>query len=213
MAGTSGFEPEHAGVKVLCLTGLATSQYIIYGGQSRIRTCKSFPANGFQDRFLAARTCGIFWCVPRDSNPYSQKRTAPSRQRVYQIPPGTHIVFWNWKQMDSNHRVTYCNRSSIASVLPYDLLPVPLRDSNLALQAWKARVLNHLDQEAILVGVTGVEPAWIFIQRLLRPLCIPVSAHAENYNNFYIIYNTPIGCWCQAFLKNYLKNELLRLSI
>lgn len=33
------------------------------------------------------------WCVPRDSNPYSQKRTAPSRQRVYQIPPGTHIVF------------------------------------------------------------------------------------------------------------------------
>ena len=29
MAGTSGFEPEHAGVKVLCLTGLATSQYII----------------------------------------------------------------------------------------------------------------------------------------------------------------------------------------
>ena len=39
MAGTSGFEPEHAGVKVLCLTGLATSQYIIYGGQSRIWTC------------------------------------------------------------------------------------------------------------------------------------------------------------------------------
>ena len=30
MAGTSGFEPEHAGVKVLCLTGLATSQYIIW---------------------------------------------------------------------------------------------------------------------------------------------------------------------------------------
>ena len=27
--------------------------------------------------------------------------------------------------MDSNHRVTYCNRSGIASVLPYDLLPVP----------------------------------------------------------------------------------------
>ena len=26
MAGTSGFEPEHAGVKVLCLTDLATSQ-------------------------------------------------------------------------------------------------------------------------------------------------------------------------------------------
>lgn len=25
MARTSGFEPEHAGVKVLCLTGLATS--------------------------------------------------------------------------------------------------------------------------------------------------------------------------------------------
>lgn len=125
MAGTSGFEPEHAGVKVLCLTGLATSQYIIYGGQSRIWTCKSFPTNGFQDCFLTIRTYGIFWCVPRDSNPYSQKRTAPSRQRVYQIPPGTHILFWNWKQMDSNHRVIYCNRSGIASVLPYDLLPVP----------------------------------------------------------------------------------------
>ena len=27
LAGTSGFEPEHAGVKVLCLTGLATSQW------------------------------------------------------------------------------------------------------------------------------------------------------------------------------------------
>lgn len=27
--------------------------------------------------------------------------------------------------MDSNHRVTYCNQSGIASVLPYDLLPVP----------------------------------------------------------------------------------------
>ena len=70
----------------------------------------------------------------------------------------------------------------------------PLRDSNPALRAWKARVLNHLDQGAILVGVTGVEPAWIFIQRLLRPLCIPVSAHAESYNAFYIIYDTPNEC-------------------
>lgn len=105
MAGTSGFEPEHAGVKVLCLTGLATSQYIIYGGQSRIWTCKSFPTNGFQDCFLTIRTYGIFWCVPRDSNPYSQKRTAPSRQRVYQIPPGTHIVF-RYRRQTVNYSTT-----------------------------------------------------------------------------------------------------------
>ena len=92
MAGTSGFEPEHAGVKVLCLTGLATSQYIIYGGQdlnlqvvSGQRFSRPLPHQPGHTAYI--------WCVPRDSNPYSQKRTAPSRQRVYQIPPGTHIVF------------------------------------------------------------------------------------------------------------------------
>lgn len=45
------------------------------------------------------------WCVPRDSNPYSQKRTAPSRQRVYQIPPGTHIVF-RYRRQTVNYSTT-----------------------------------------------------------------------------------------------------------
>lgn len=45
------------------------------------------------------------WCVPRDSNPYSQKRTAPSRQRVYQIPPGTHIVF-RYRRQTVNYSAT-----------------------------------------------------------------------------------------------------------
>lgn len=93
MAGTSGFEPEHAGVKILCLTGLATSQYIIYGGRAGFelqvvsgqRFSRPLPHQPGHTAYI--------WCVPRDSNPYSQKRTAPSRQRVYQIPPGTHIVF------------------------------------------------------------------------------------------------------------------------
>lgn len=93
MAGTSGFEPEHAGVKVLCLTGLATSQYIIWWAEQDLnlqvvsdqRFSRPLPHQPGHTAYI--------WCVPRDSNPYSQKRTAPSRQRVYQIPPGTHIVF------------------------------------------------------------------------------------------------------------------------
>lgn len=48
MAGTSGFEPEHAGVKVLCLTGLATSQYIIYGGQNMVGRAGFEPASRFR---------------------------------------------------------------------------------------------------------------------------------------------------------------------
>lgn len=93
MAGTSGFEPEHAGVKVLCLTGLATSQYIIWWAEQDLnlqvvsdqRFSRPLPHQPGHTAYI--------WCVPRDSNPYSQKRTAPSRQRVYKIPPGTHIVF------------------------------------------------------------------------------------------------------------------------
>ena len=93
MAGTSGFEPEHAGVKVLCLNGVATCQYIIWWAEQDLnlqvvsdqRFSRPLPHQPGQTAYI--------WCVPRDSNPYSQKRTAPSRQRVYQIPPGTHIVF------------------------------------------------------------------------------------------------------------------------
>lgn len=61
----------------------------------------------------------------------------------------------------------------------------------------------------ILVDVMGVEPTRIFIQRLLRPSCIPVPAHIESYNTFYIIYNTLNECQCQAFLKSYLKKRII----
>lgn len=206
MAGTSGFEPEHAGVKVLCLTGLATSQYIIYGGQSRIWTCKSFPTNGFQDRFLTSLDIRHIFGASHGTRTRTRKSELPPQDSVSTKFHQERIFYF---EIGSRWTQTIVSLTVIEVVSPQccftTCFQCPLRDSNPALQAWKARVLNHLDQKAILVGVTGVEPAWIFIQRLLRPLCIPVSAHAESYNNFYIIYNTPIECWCQAFLKNYLK--------
>lgn len=180
MAGTSGFEPEHAGVKVLCLTGLATSQYIIYGGQSRIWTCKSFPTNGFQDRFLTSLDIRHIFGASHGTRTRTRKSELPPQDSVSTKFHQERILCLDIADNLKSACLTRCKW--------------PLRDSNPALRAWKARVLNHLDQGAILVGVTGVEPAWIFIQRLLRPLCIPVSAHAESYNAFYIIYDTPNEC-------------------
>ena len=51
MAGTSGFEPEHAGVKVLCLTGLATSQYIIWWAEQDLNL-QCILRHGFTVRLL-----------------------------------------------------------------------------------------------------------------------------------------------------------------
>lgn len=82
MAGTSGFEPEHAGVKVLCLTGLATSQYIIYGGQSRIWTCKSFPTNGFQDRFLTSLDIRHIFGASHGTRTRTRKSELPPQDSV-----------------------------------------------------------------------------------------------------------------------------------
>ena len=82
LAGTSGFEPEHAGVKVLCLTGLATSQYIIYGGQSRIWTCKSFPTNGFQDRFLTSLDIRHIFGASHGTRTRTRKSELPPQDSV-----------------------------------------------------------------------------------------------------------------------------------
>ena len=95
------------------------------GAVHRIRTRRSFPPSCFQAS-SPARTYGIygiFWCVPRDSNPHSQKRTAPSRQRVYQI--STRDAYFVLK-LEAGGFKPPCHlpyRSGIASVLPYDLLP------------------------------------------------------------------------------------------
>ena len=51
MAGTSGFEPEHAEVKVLCLTGLATSQYIIWWAEQDLNL-QCILRHGFTVRLL-----------------------------------------------------------------------------------------------------------------------------------------------------------------
>ena len=74
---------------------------------------------------------GIFWCVPRDSNPHSQKRTAPSRQRVYQI--STRDAYFVLK-LEAGGFKPPCHlpyRSGIASVLPYDLFPKAISQSYL----------------------------------------------------------------------------------
>lgn len=47
----------------------------------------------------------------------------------------------------------------------------------------------------ILVDVMGVEPTRIFIQRLLRPSCIPVPAHIEVITLFtlFIIHSMSVN--------------------
>lgn len=81
MAGTSGFEPEHAGVKILCLTGLATSQYIIYGAEQDLN-CKSFPANGFQDRFLTSLDIRHIFGASHGTRTRTRKSELPPQDSV-----------------------------------------------------------------------------------------------------------------------------------
>ena len=74
MAGTSGFEPEHAGVKVLCLTGLATSQYIWWAEQDL--NLQRILRHGFTVRLLQpicistqnGAECKIRTCGPYEMN-------------------------------------------------------------------------------------------------------------------------------------------------
>lgn len=51
MARTERVEPEHAGVKVLCLTGLATSQYIIWWAEQDLNL-QCILRHGFTVRLL-----------------------------------------------------------------------------------------------------------------------------------------------------------------
>lgn len=75
MAGTSGFEPEHAGVRVLCLTGLATSQYIIWWAEQDLNL-QCILRHGFTVRLLQpicistqnGAECKIRTCGPLEMN-------------------------------------------------------------------------------------------------------------------------------------------------
>ena len=56
MEERAGFEPAITELQSVALPTWLTLQY---GAAHRIRTCKPFQTNGFQDRLLTTRTYGI----------------------------------------------------------------------------------------------------------------------------------------------------------
>ena len=67
-----------------------------------------------------------------------------------------------------------------------------------------------------MVGVTGVEPAWIFIQRLLRPPRIPVSARIEKVITLFILFivhsmSVNVKLFKKLFKKRIITFEHLKL--
>lgn len=62
----------------------------------------------------------------------------------------------------------------------------------------------------ILVDAMGIEPTRIFIQRLLRPSCIPVPAHIEKFITLFILFIVhPMSVNVKLFLKSYLKKRII----
>lgn len=112
--------------------------------------------------------------------------------------------------MDSNHRVTYCNRSGIASVLPYDLLPVTPAGLEPGFTSVKSSCPELFGPKSHIGRRDGSRTRMdIYPTASETAPYTSFGTHRKIYNTFYIIHSTPNECQCQAFLKSYLKKRII----
>ena len=119
----------------------------------RIRTCKPFQANCFQDSSLTTRTYGMcFFYILYKSVTYGN-RTHIFRSTIW----GTAFVRKpQWSQRDSNPAFPDWKPGELAI---YSMGPCLLTDVGLEPDIWRLRVSdpNHLNESAIIPS-EGIEP-------------------------------------------------------